>query len=138
MQGLTRLITCSVTGVFLEPPAGLRPCDVVRIGTEGRLGLVLNQTRDAVEGTMFLSGESHVIAGTAQGARLDLNASWSPYDPGEPNPLAAALIRTINLNGTATGNSMLGELTILDSFAAGSRFSGAITIKYELTNVSRE
>jgi hypothetical protein len=58
--------------------------------------------------------------------------------PGDPNPLAAALIRTFTLNGSASGHTMSGDFTLQDTFRDGSGFTGALTLGYQLVNVSRE
>jgi hypothetical protein len=58
--------------------------------------------------------------------------------PGDPNPVAASLIRTFSLNGIVSGQTMSGDFTLRDTFRESSGFTGALTLGFHLIDVSRE
>jgi hypothetical protein len=86
---------------------------------------------------LFLDGSPRALTGGVNGTKVVLNASWMQY-PGDPNPVAAALIRSFSLNGAASGQTMTGDFTLQDTFREGSGFTGALTLGFRLANVSRE
>jgi hypothetical protein len=135
--GTSRLDSCDADGVFATTAMGLGFCDLVQVGEENRLGLSLTQDRDTVKGTVFYSG-AHAMTGVMQaGSGLTLHGSWNQY-PGDPNPIAGALLRTINWNATIVGDAMSGTYTVRDTFAAGSDFTGSLTLRYRLANFNRD
>jgi hypothetical protein len=115
----------------------LRWCDAAVVGQTGQIGFSLAQAGSGLTGTLFLNGSQRALTGAVNGTTVALTASWMQY-PGDPNPLAAALIRTFTLNGSASGHTMSGDFTLQDTFRDGSGFTGALTLGYQLVNVSRE
>jgi len=137
-QGTFRLTSCAASGTFDTAPPGLRWCDLAVVGqTTGQLGLSLIQAGSGLTGTLFLDGSPRALTGALNGTQVVLNASWMQY-PGDANPIAAALIRTFRLNGSTSGPSMSGDFTLQDTFREGSGFTGALTLGFQLVNVSRD
>ena len=136
-QGTFTLASCAANGTFDTAPAGLRWCDLAVVGQTGQLGLSLIQAGSGLTGTLFLDGSPRALTGGVNGTKVVLNASWMQY-PGDPNPVAGALIRSFSLNGSASGQTMTGDFTLHDTFREGSGFTGALTLGFHLVNVSRE
>jgi len=135
-QGTFSMTSCTATGTFdvREPFSWCAPSVV---GQPGEFGLSLIQTSSGLTGTLFLDGTPRALTGTVNGANVVVNASWMQY-PGDPNPIAAALIRTFSLNGVVSGQTMSGDFTLRDTFREGSGFTGALTLGFHLINVARE
>jgi hypothetical protein len=136
-QGTFSLTSCAASGTFDTAPAGLRWCDLAVVGQTGQLGFSLLQAGSGLTGTLFLDGSARALTGAVNGTTVLLSASWMQY-PGDANPIAAALIRTFRLNGSASGQMMTGDFTLQDTFREGSGFTGALTLGFRLMNVSRE
>lgn len=136
-QGTFSLTSCATSGTFDTAPPGLRWCDLAVVGQNGQFGLSLVQAGSNLTGTLFLDGSPRALTGAVNGTTVVLNASWMQY-PGDANPIAAALIRSFLLNGSASGQTMTGDFTLQDTFREGSGFTGALTLGFHLVNVTRE
>jgi hypothetical protein len=115
----------------------LRFCDLAVVGQTGQFGLSLVQAGSGLTGTLFLDGSPRALTGAVNGTQVVLNGSWMQY-PGDANPIAAALIRSFTLNGSASGQTMTGDITLQDTLREGSGFTGTLTLRLHLVNVSRE
>jgi hypothetical protein len=135
-QGTFRMTSCTATGTF-DVPDPFSWCALSVVGQTGLLGLSLVQTGFGLTGTLFLDGSRRALTGTVNGANVVVNASWMQY-PGDPNPVAASLIRTFSLNGIVSGQTMSGDFTLRDTFRESSGFTGALTLGFHLIDVSRE
>ena len=134
-QGSYALTSCAASGTFDTAPPGLRWCDLTVAGQSGQFGLSLDQAGSGLTGTLFLDGSPRALTGSVSGTQIVLNASWMQY-PGDANPFAAALIRSFSLSGSASGQTMTGDFTLQDTFREGSGFTGALTLRFHLVNVS--